>query len=95
MKFIFHPLAEEEYENSANWYKDQSLKQEKRFIRNVLDTIIRITDNPNLFQKVKGEKRAAKVKSFPFSVIFITEFDYVFIVSIFHNSRNPNIWKNR
>jgi plasmid stabilization system protein ParE len=86
MKFVFHPLAEEEYENSTNWYKDHSLKHKKRFIRNVLDTIILITDNPNLFQKVKGEKRAAKVKSFPFSVIYIAESDYVYVVSVFHNS---------
>jgi len=60
-----------------------------------LDTTVLITNNPYLFQRIKGEKRAAKVKGFPYSIIYIAEPDYVYIVSVFHNSRNPNIWENR
>ncbi len=95
MKFQFHPLAEQEFEISADWYKERSIKHEKLFINQVLITIDFITKNPKIFQKIKGKKRAARVKGFPFSVIYIVDSSTIFIVSVFHHFRNPHVWRNR
>ena len=95
MRLFFHPLAEKEFEISADWYQERSIKQEKRFIKNVLSLIEIIIDNPHSFRKIKGEKRTAKVSDFPFSIIYIADSDTIFIVSVFHHSRNPKIWDKR
>jgi len=95
MKLLFHPLAEKEFEISADWFRERSTIQEVRFIKNVLYTIELIIKNPYSYRKINENKRSAKVKGFPFSVIFIPDDDNIFIVSIFHNSRNPVIWEKR
>ena len=95
MKYKFHPLAVKELEISANWYNKRSLIQSKKFIKQAFKTVDFICRNPKLYHKIKGEKRAARVKNFPFSVIYIADNTHIFIVSVFHHSRNPNIWKKR
>jgi len=95
MKYLFHPHAKEEYILSADWYKERSPKLEKRFIQNTNKTIDFIVKTPELYRIIKGNKRTAKIKGFPFSVIYVLDLDNVFIISIFHHSRNPKIWKER
>ena len=95
MKLLFHPLAEKEFEISADWYKEKNIKLEKRFIKSVLNSIDLIIDNPYSFRKIKGEKRTAKVSGFPFSIIYIADINSIFVISVFHHSRNPKIWDNR
>ena len=95
MKLLFHPLARKEFEISANWYKERSIKVEKRFVESVFETIDFIANNPKVVQKIQREKRAARVTGFPFSILYIVDSDSVFIISVFHHSRNPKIWKNR
>ena len=95
MKYKFHQLAVEEIEISADWYNKRNIIQGKKFVKQVFETIEFICKNPQLYQKIKGEKRAAKLKSFPFSIIYIFDNTGIYIVSVFHHYRNPNIWKQR
>ena len=95
MKLLFHPLAKKEFEISANWYKERSIKVEKSFVESVFKTIDFITNYPKVARKIRGEKRAARVNGFPFSILYIVDSDSIFIVSVFHYSRNPKIWKTR
>ena len=95
MKLLFHPLAKKEFEISADWYKKRSVKVEKRFIESVFRTIDFIIKNPKVVRKIRGEKRSARVNGFPFSILYIVDSDSVFIVSVFHHSRNPKSWETR
>ena len=95
MKLIFHPLAKDEFKTSADWYKERSSEYEEKYVNSVFTIIERIINNPKLFQIIKGEKRAAKVDGFPFSVIYIVDFENIYVISVFHHSRSPNVWKKR
>lgn len=62
-------------------YIDQSIKQLK--------------SNPFLFQRGYRGIRKVPVAKFNFSIHYFTEENTVIIIAVLHNSRNPQIWKDR
>jgi plasmid stabilization system protein ParE len=67
-----------------------------RFIHAVTVAIQAAAERPLSFSIISGtEVRRVLVKDFPYSVIYRLESDRVFIFSIFHQSRNPIVWRGR
>lgn len=94
-KLFVNKFAEDDLENSAEYYNEQQQGLGNEFLLEVKAVILRIEDNPYQFPKIEKEARKASVNRFPFAVFFVVEDDLISVFSIFHFSRNPNIWKNR
>jgi len=95
MKVLFHPAALQEFEISVDWYENKRFRLGDKFSSQVFHLISLISNNPKGFQSVAKNKRAVKLKGFPFSIVYSQHEDTIFILAVFHNSRNPQMWKNR
>lgn len=91
----FHPKAELELAKSINWYEKRSVKAKDAFLAELFTTIDAIILNPNRFQKMNNNFRFVPLNKFPFNIVYTLHEGNVFIISIFHNSRNPSIWTHR
>ena len=85
-------LAEDELSDAYDWYEEQQeslgdkLYYEVNYFLNLLEL------NPYQFQvRYADDLRAASLNKFPYLIIFwIDEPNYIiYVVSIFHTSRNP------
>lgn len=94
-KIIINPFAELDLQVAFEWYELQKEKLGIKFIHQVDKIIERIKSNPKQFPKVYKKIRRANVNRFPFGVFFIVHANTAIVFAIFHNSRNPVVWKER
>ena len=96
MKTIqFHPDAEAEMIDSAEWYELQQVDLGKRFLATVQDSINRIEINPLLFSVVESDVHRCLTRTFPFGILFRIHMDVIVIMAVMHLTRDPNYWKHR
>ena len=91
----FHPEAVLEIKRSIQWYGDQSKKAEEKLKEELNRGFERIIAFPLSYPEKYKTYRAYKLKSFPFLIVYTLRSDDIFILAIFHTSRNPNILENR
>ena len=89
------PEAREEFDHAADWYDEQRAGLGVIFISKVREVFHRISVNPRLHAITFRDVRKAVVSKFPYVVIYREEIDVVLIVSVFHTSQDPSIWKDR
>ena len=90
------PIAETEAEGAFDWYEERELSLGSKFRSALKITTDKIENNPYMFPVVQGSKvRRALIDDFPYIVVFSVENDSILVLSIFHTSRNPIIWRGR
>ena len=89
------PRARADVQQAFDWYgsKRQGLGDE--FIAALDEVLEQVADNPTAFQRFRRGVRRALIRRFPYSVYFRIEDEYVFVLAVFHSSRNPAKWKRR
>jgi len=81
---------------AADWFKERTPEVRDRFVSFVGRTISAVKQRPYAFPVVFGSKvRRAKVSKFKYSVYFFVDGHQIFVISVFHDSRNPIIWRGR
>ncbi len=94
--FVLRRIAEKEFDDSIAFYESQRQGLGHEFRTVIEQYFQRISDNPEWFQKVKGEVRRAVVfRRFPFVIHFLIEPEHIVILSVFHTSRDPERLKAR
>ena len=91
----FRPEAQDEFDDSADWYEQRRPGLGVKFIAKVREVLARISANPRMHAKVYGDVRKAIVTSFPFVIIYCEEGGELVVVSVFHTSRDPSVWQGR
>lgn len=94
-KLIIHPFAEIDLQVATKWYNTQKNKLGNEFIYEDDITLSRVVANPRQFPKIFKQIRCANVSRFPFSIFFVIKKNVINAFAIFHQSRNPVIWKDR
>lgn len=96
-KIEFSPLVKSDLINIKKWYNKIDKKLFSKFLKEYKSKIRFISENPN----------SCAVKYDNFRISFLNKFSYgihyqyfyktntILIISIFHTSRNPGIWKER
>lgn len=56
---------------------------------------MRIAENPKQFSPAPKNTRRTLLRRFPYILVFRETHDAVYIVAVFHTSRDPLIWKRR
>lgn len=88
--------ARAEFDEAADWYKDQDPQLRDRFVSAVGRTINGIEKSPEAFPLVSGMRiRRALVRDFPYAIFFRFDHRRIVVIAVFHTSRNPMIWRNR
>ncbi|MDB4904621.1 MAG: plasmid stabilization system [Mucilaginibacter sp.] len=87
--------AEDELSDAYDWYEDQQTSLGNKFYNEVNHYLNLIEHNPHQFPiKYIEELRSASLNKFPYVIIYwIDDINLnVFVVSIFHTSRNPKYY---
>lgn len=94
-KLELHETAEEELWEAVDYYDEKRNRLGKEFARELQTVMKNVREHPARFPKVKGNIQKAVLSRFPYNIIFEVRGDLVFVLSIFHTSRNPKIWQER
>ena len=90
-----HPLAEFDMQHAKDWYNTKSDNLGNDFLIEVEKTISQMLNNPFQFPEIIQNTRKANVNRFPYSIFYKTSANTVDLYAVFHNSRNPIIWRKR
>ena len=95
-EIIISPEAENELLESKSFYEEQKDELGFEFLNEVELTINRLTFNPFQFPSHRIKMvRKAKVDRFPFNIHFAIQGDIIYVLAIFHCSRNQKSLKKR
>ena len=91
----FHPQAEREFEEAANWYDERSPGLGAEFVASVRVKVEQILESPQLWPAVRGTRRAL-VSRFPYVIVYREMADRrIEIVAVAHLKRRPMYWSKR
>ena len=95
LPIIIRPQAQDEYDESIRWYESQQQRIGTKFEREIQTVISTIISQPDRFAMAYQDIREAPVNHFPFSIYYKLRPNRIVILSIFHQSRDPIVWKSR
>ena len=87
--------AEIDFDNSYEYYNKQSKLVADKFYNSVNNSLNSIQNNPYSFQVLYKNIRSFALNKFPFVIYYYIEPDVIKVISVFHTSRNPYVWKKR
>ena len=87
----FSEEAEEDIVTAYNWYQSELQGLGDDFVIAINDCLQSILTNPKAFGFRKGKIRGCSVKRFPHLILFLIERRNIYIISVFHTSRNPRL----
>ncbi len=94
-ELTIQPEAETEANDAFNWYEDQQSGLGSEFYRELARCFEFILANPLLSRAVYRGLRKRKLDRFPYLIVYQVSDDEISVVSVFHGSRNPAVWKKR
>ena len=89
------PEAQEEWKEAYLWYESKESGLGDRFTNDVLECVERIQEHPKAFPVALGLARKAKLRIFPYSIFYEWAEHALVLHVIFHDSRDPEVWKKR
>lgn len=89
------PEARAEFDEATDWYERQQAGLGTTFVVRIRETLNRIAANPQLHAPVYQDIRRAVVPKFPYVILYREEQGEIIVISVFHTSRDPSIWKSR
>lgn len=91
--------AASEVGEARDWYEAHEAGVGARFLAALAATLERIEAAPEACSRVRGRfgatVRSARVKDFPFRVVFVELPDRWRVIAVAHASRQPGYWRER
>jgi plasmid stabilization system protein ParE len=88
-RLSFSPEAEREIAGATEWYAARSAAVGADFLREVEDTLHRISEFPQQFPLVQPELQRAGLRRFPYALTFNVRAERTHIVECRHQRRDP------
>lgn len=95
LTLVIRRKARTEFDEAFDWYERQRPGLGIEFAERVQTVFDSITTVPEMHAPVYRDARKALVRPFPYSVIYRIRGNRVVVLAVFHNKRDPNIWKSR
>jgi toxin ParE1/3/4 len=95
MNYEFHTEAEQELYEAANLYENGLPGLGREFGDEVRSVISVLLEHPELGARVDNHLRHFVLRRFPFSVVYATTDQLLYVVAIAHGSREPGYWRAR
>lgn len=70
MRFYFHPLADEEFDEAARYYERCRSGLGVEFAEEVYATVARISEYPDAWSPMSENTRRCLVNRFPYGIVF-------------------------
>ena len=91
----FHPEAERELVSAQIWYEKRSEVAAQAFALELDKAIHRILESPQTYPMGRRGERRFILERFPYTILYRTEDDDVFVTAVAHHSRRPDYWRHR
>jgi plasmid stabilization system protein ParE len=95
LRIIYQRIAREEFDRSIDWYEFQRPGLGAEFEAEVRAMLQDIQRQPNRYPLITRVTRMSILRRFPFSIYYRVLSDVIFIVAVYHHSRDPDGWKHR
>lgn len=95
MKLVVQPEAEADIVSAAVWYDRRSKLVRQKFLQTLEATLAAIEQNPNSYQRIRGEVRRVMLRGFPYALLYVASGQDVNVLACFHCSRSPRRWQDR
>lgn len=89
------PEARAEFDAATDWYEAQRSGLGTTFLARVREVLDHIASEPQRHAPTYLDVRKAIVPRFPYVVLYRDEPGEILVISVFHTSRDPSIWKSR
>ncbi|HTB84737.1 MAG TPA: type II toxin-antitoxin system RelE/ParE family toxin [Candidatus Sulfotelmatobacter sp.] len=93
--YAFHPDAEIEYTQAAEYYAAIAPDLGVRFYDEIERLITQARCQPGRFFRFSPPARRMLARKFPYSVVYLDEPDCVWILAVMHAKRRPGYWRGR
>jgi len=95
MRLIYHPDAETELIEAAQYYERRVATLGVQFLDHADRAVSIIHDAPERWRIIKGDVRSYLMPRFPYAIYYRAFSDYVRILAFKHHSRHPDYWRYR
>lgn len=95
VKLIIAPEVEQDINEAYTWYEERRIGLGEEFLSCVDACVQAICRMPEMYGVVYENYRRALVRRFPYSIFYEYASSIVTIYCVFHNSRNPQKWRER
>lgn len=92
---VLSPEAEADLEDAAVWHERQSEELGTELVSEVRNTLVRVSDQPEAYPKLRPGVRRAQVKRFSYGVFYRLRVERDEVIGIFHDRRSPRHWQRR
>jgi plasmid stabilization system protein ParE len=91
----FHPAAAEELIETSTFYDNEVPGLGERFVAEVERAVRLVVERPNIGREIDKGRRRIVLARFPYSLIYSTESNEVWILAVAHQRRRPGYWHGR
>ncbi len=95
MNIEFHPSAEEEFIEAAQYYEERVPGLGSRFISELEALATLISERPLIGGQIGEKFRRVVFRRYPFSLIYVVEETAISVVAVAHQQRLPGYWRHR
>ncbi|WP_183259483.1 type II toxin-antitoxin system RelE/ParE family toxin [Bradyrhizobium sp. CIR48] len=94
-RLLFTQAARADLVGAVSWYDSHAPHVVPQFRDALRSALIRIAEHPKQFPPAYKDTRRALLRRFPYIVVFRELNDVVYVVAVFHTSRDPMVWQRR
>ncbi len=95
MKYYFHPLAEQEFDQAIKFYENEQSGLGIEFSREVYAAIQTISKYPEAWTQIDKKTRRCLIHRFPFGILYRIVNNKISIMAIHHLKKKPGYWDVR
>lgn len=95
MRVIYHPHAEAELIEAAQYYDSRVPALGAQFLDEANRAVARIRETPEGWKVVEDDVRSYLMSRFPYEVYYRQYPDRIQILAFKHHSRHPDYWRYR
>jgi plasmid stabilization system protein ParE len=90
---IIRKRAEQHIADAYTWYEEQRIGLGEEFLLCIEASLNAISENPLLLQEKHKNIRCIMTPRFPYGIFYFIDKSKVVVISVFHLSRNPKLWR--
>lgn len=87
--------AVQDLATAERWYLDEAAHVLASFEEEIDRAFRAISERPELYRALKSTVRRALVRKFPFSVFYRVLPEWIEVIAVVHQSRDPRTWRRR
>ena len=95
MRLIYHPVAESELIEAAQYYERRVATLGVQFLDDADRAVSMILDTPERWRIIEEDVRSYLMPRFPYAIYYRALSDRVHILAFKHHSRHPDYWRSR